>query len=54
MLELRIQEAMSSGLHDYKVGDISVDYCCDKINLTLTSPGGEYADCPFRDSGFCR
>ena len=41
MLELRIQEAMSSGLHDYKVGDISVDYCCDKINLTLTSPGGE-------------
>ena len=40
MRELRLQEAMSSGLHDYEVGEISADYCSGRVDLTLTSPEG--------------
>lgn len=41
MTELPIQKAVSSGLHDYQVGEISVDYCQGRAVLTLTASWGE-------------
>lgn len=41
MTELPIQKAVSSGLHDYQVGEIAVDYCQGRVVLTLMDSRGK-------------